>query len=46
MRDAIDHHAAGTADAFATIVIECNWFLTFLNQCPVNYVQHLEERHV
>jgi hypothetical protein len=46
MRDAINHHAAGTADAFTAIVIECDWLLSLLNQSPINYVQHFEERHV
>jgi hypothetical protein len=32
MSDAIDHHAAGTADALAAVVIECDRLLSMLNQ--------------
>src|SRR5215213_9913338 len=46
MRHTIDHHAAGAADPLPAIVVERDRFLTHLVQVPVDYVQHLEKRHV
>ena len=46
MRDAVDHHAAGTTDPLAAIVVEGDGRLPALDQPFVYHVEHLEERHV
>ena len=46
MRDAIDHEAAGAADALAAIVLERDGLFAFFDQLFVEHVQHFEERHV
>ena len=44
--DAVDHEAAGTADAFATIVLEGDGVFAFENQIFVQHVEGFEHRHV
>src|SRR6185312_2707904 len=46
MRDAVDHHAARSADPFPAIVIERDGSLARDDQFLVHDVQHLQERHV
>ena len=46
MRDAVDHHAARAADAFAAIVLELNRLLAFFNQLFVDDIEHLQKGRV
>ncbi len=43
---AVDHHAAGAADALTAIVIEGDGVLARIDEALVDDVEHLEERHV
>ena len=43
VRDAVDHHAARSADAFAAVVLEVNRFLALLDEPFVDHVEHLQE---
>ncbi len=43
---AVDHHAAGAADALAAVVLEGHRLLAAGDQLLVQEVEHLEERHV
>ena len=44
--DAVDHEAAGAADAFAAIVLEGDGVFAVGDEAFVDDVEHLEERHV
>ena len=46
VRDAVDHHPARAADAFAAIVLEVDRLLAALGQLFVDDVEHLQERRV
>src|SRR5947209_6568861 len=46
VRDAVDHHAARAADAFAAIVFEMDRLLAALGQLFVDDVEHLQKRRV
>ena len=43
---AVDHQAAGAADALAAVVVERDRLLALVDQALVDDVEHLEERHV
>jgi hypothetical protein len=43
VRDAIDHEPTRSADAFATIMIECYRLFTLIHQTFVQDIQHFEE---
>ena len=43
---AVDHHAAGAADALAAVVLEGDRLFALLDQLLVDDVQHLQERSV
>ena len=44
--DAVDHAAAGAADAFAAVRVERNRVLALADQLFVDDVEHFQERHV
>jgi hypothetical protein len=46
MRLAIDHDAAGSADPLPAIMREGNGIVTLLGESLIDYIEHLEERHV
>jgi hypothetical protein len=46
MSDSVDHETAGTADTFATIVIECDGVFTLRSQFFIEHIQHFEKGHV
>jgi hypothetical protein len=46
VRLTVDHQGTGSADALAAVVIECHWVSSTGDEMLVEYVQHLEERHV
>jgi len=43
---AVDHLAAGPADAFAAIAFEGDRFLVLGDQLVIHLVEHFQERHV
>ena len=46
VRYAVDHEAAGAADAFAAVVVEGDRLPVLVDQAFVHNVEHLKERHV
>jgi hypothetical protein len=46
VRAAVDHHAAGAADAFAAVVVEGDRLFAAQHEVFVEDVEHLQERHV
>jgi hypothetical protein len=46
VRDAVDHHAARTADPLAAVVVEGDRLFLLADQRFVDDVEHLKERHV
>jgi hypothetical protein len=46
VRQAVDHHRTGAADAFAAIGIERNRLLAFGDQILVDHVEHFQKGHV
>jgi hypothetical protein len=44
--DAVDHEAAGSADAFAAVMIEGDGQLALAGEVVVDHIEHLEERGV
>jgi hypothetical protein len=46
MGDAVNHESAGATNSFAAVVVEGDRFFTLQDQVLVQYIQHLEERHV
>ena len=43
---AVDEEGARTTDAFAAVVVERHRFVTLAQQVFIQYVQHLQKRHV
>ena len=46
MGDAIDHEAAGAADAFAAVVLEGHRLFALFDQILVEHVDDFEHRHL
>ena len=44
--DAVDHEAAGAADAFAAIVLEGDGLFALFDQTLVEHVEALQHRHL
>ena len=44
--DAVDHLRAGAADPLAAVVVEDDRLFAALDQVLVDFVEHLEKRHV
>jgi hypothetical protein len=44
MRSTVNDETASSADAFATITVECYGFFTLRHQSLVEQIEHLEQR--
>ena len=42
----VNHQTATAADAFTTVMIKFDWYLTVFDEVLVDDVQQFEERHV
>jgi hypothetical protein len=46
VRPAVDVQVARTTDAFAAIVVKRYGLFPFFEQCPVQFIEHFQERHM